>query len=208
MSYMYAGGATCGCVGGWGRAVQVVCPGIVQSDGGIEAAQLAIVAQNYYNIGEHQKAYLYYPQAISLGDIESLLAIGTMIDKGLIKKNEQRNSLPLYLRAANLGSAHAMQILSFKYYFGKDVFLDIGEAVGWWTKMVKLSDKEVSVRLNIADFIRFYDDVYPNKEREGTKNWFYISLIGCWYYFPYVSVYYDEKNLRKAKQYTKRTRKK
>jgi uncharacterized protein len=100
--------------------------------GNIEA--IRFLGSNYYNEGDYENAALYLSQTAEVGDLQSLLLYGYMLQMGEGVEKNERQAAKLYRKGAEEDDAACMTNLANLYVSGTGVPVDFKKALDYYNR--------------------------------------------------------------------------
>lgn len=139
-----------------------------QAQNGDVSAQFDL-ADEYYQQGNHAKAFEWYTKAAHQGHAGAQNNLGVMYDNGHGVRQDYQKAIEWYTKAAHQGIVGAQYNLGVMYYKGKGVSQDYHKAYEWYTKAANQG--------NVG--AQYYLGVIKNYFRQACGNW---ETEACYHY--------------------------
>lgn len=154
-----------------------------QAQNGDTEAQVDL-AYEYYEQGNHAKAFEWYTKAAHQGDADAQYNLGRMYDNGHGVRQDDQKAFEWYTKAANQGHADAQYTLGVMYDYGRrGVLQDYQKAFEWFTKAANQGHAKAQYNLG-----RMYENGRGVSQDKSTAKIYYgqacdsSGMLGCDHY--------------------------
>ena len=150
-----------------------------QAQSGDAAAQVDL-ANEYYQQGNHAKAFEWYTKAVGQGHATAQYNLGRMYDNGHGVRQDDQKAFEWYTKAANQGHADAQYTLGVMYDYGRrGVLQDYQKAFEWFTKAANQGHAKAQYNLGWM-----YENGRGVSQDKSTAKIYYhqacvSSMLGC-----------------------------
>ena len=160
-----------------------------QAQSGDAAAQ-SDLAYEYYEQGNHAKAFEWFTKAAHQGHANAQYALGVLYKNGQGVHQDYQKAVEWYTKAANQGNADAQHGLGVLYEKGQGVRQDYQKAVEWYTKAANQGHADAQknlgwmyynghgVRQDKSTAKRYYRQACDHGEQLGCDNYRILNEQG------------------------------